>query len=107
MIDHRGVDVSDATIWRTLIRAGYSYKTVRMATAVCHMLTKPQITKAARERSAAKRAEYIEKISSFHANELIFIDESSFDKRTTNRLQGWGKVGERVIRRVHFHRGDR
>jgi hypothetical protein len=39
-----------------------------------------QITKAAREYSWDKRAEFLLNIIQYKSHELVFIDESSFDK---------------------------
>lgn len=92
MLQDRGLDVSISTIWRTLQDAGYSLKT---------------ITKAACERNYEKRARYVYEIMQYQPRELVFIDESSFDKRTCNRLRGWAKLGGRIIRPVFFLRGAR
>ena len=106
--NERNIDVSVSTIWRTLHRAGYSQKTVRICSWFpISNLTSEQITKAARERSWAKRADFIKEIVQYEPHELVFIDESSFDKRTSNRVRAWSKIGTRVIRPVFFYRGAR
>ncbi|PVF91778.1 hypothetical protein CPB86DRAFT_688557, partial [Serendipita vermifera] len=55
------VEVSISTIYRTLRRAG---------------LTRKTITKAARERDEAKRAEYQARIAKYHPQERVYVDES-------------------------------
>lgn len=104
----RNIDVGVSTIWRTLHKAGYSQKTVTIYTRFSiFCLTSKQITKAARERSWPKRADFIKEIVQYEPHELVFIDESLFDKRTSNRVHAWSKVGTRVIRQVFFYRGER
>lgn len=46
-------------------------------------------------------------MAGYNANELIFIDESSVDKRTAGRRGGWSKRGRRACSSVPFVRGTR
>ncbi|KAI5994818.1 hypothetical protein EDD15DRAFT_2431341, partial [Pisolithus albus] len=69
-----GVYVSHATVWRTLCRGGFTMK---------------KITRVSAERSAAKRAEYVTRIGAYRAEQLVFVDESSIDRRTTYRGHAW------------------
>ena len=39
-----------------------------------------QVTKAARERDSVKRASYVIEVSKYQRHELVFVDESSFDR---------------------------
>jgi hypothetical protein len=66
-----------------------------------------QITRAAAERDAAKRAAYMMEIADYEPEQLIFTDESYCDKRNTSRLTGWSKAGTRVCADVPFLRGRR
>ena len=67
-----------------------------------------QITKVAKERSVQKRTDYVHCIASkYIAEQLVFVDESSFDRRTTYRRQGWALQGQRAIRKTFFLRGKR
>ncbi|KAI0262505.1 hypothetical protein BGY98DRAFT_899212, partial [Russula aff. rugulosa BPL654] len=56
-----GVKVSDATVWRTLRRAGFTMK---------------KVTRVAIEHSAEKRSQYIARISAYRPDQLVFVDES-------------------------------
>ncbi|KAF8598999.1 hypothetical protein BDV93DRAFT_406239, partial [Ceratobasidium sp. AG-I] len=69
--ERRGIVVSLSTIWRSLQRCGYSMK---------------KMSKRAAERSNQKRLEYFALIGGTYTPEqLVFVDESSFDRRTTYR----------------------
>ncbi|KAF8834428.1 hypothetical protein BDN67DRAFT_868455, partial [Paxillus ammoniavirescens] len=59
-----GVQVSRATVWQTLHRAGFTMK---------------KITCVAAERSAEKHCKYIAKIGKYEPEQLVFVDESSVD----------------------------
>jgi hypothetical protein len=54
-----------------------------------------------------KQAKFLEEILQYKPHEYVFIDESSFDRRTSNRNRAWGIKGGRVIKKVHFLRGIR
>jgi hypothetical protein len=67
-----------------------------------------KLTHVAIERSAQKRAEYVYKIGLYYtADQLVFVDESSFDRRTTYRGKAWAIQGQRAIRKAFFVRGKR
>jgi hypothetical protein len=51
--------------------------------------------------------EYIEVISQYRADQLVFTDESYCDKRNTSRLTGWSERGTRAVVAVPFKRGRR
>jgi len=87
-----GIDVSRATVWRTLRRAGFTMK---------------KITRVAAERSAQKRLEYLARIGEYNAEQLIFVDESSVDRRTTYRQRAWSFRGTKAQRKAFFVRGRR
>ena len=42
-----------------------------------------QVTHVAAERSAVKRLDYMNRIGKYDAEQLVFVDESSVDCRTT------------------------
>jgi hypothetical protein len=65
------------------------------------------MTKAAIERDEVKRTKYLCEVGQYRADQLVFVDESSFDKRTTHRNYGWSLRGERATKRCHFIRGRR
>ncbi|KIL57687.1 hypothetical protein M378DRAFT_52852, partial [Amanita muscaria Koide BX008] len=87
-----GVQVSVSTVWRALTRGGYTMK---------------KMSRAAIERSADKRLEYIAKISEYNANQLVFVDESSVDRRTSYRGYAWSIRGTKAQRKAFFVRGHR
>jgi hypothetical protein len=65
------------------------------------------MTKAAIERDELKRTKYLCEVGQYQADQLVFIDESSFDKRTTHRNYGWSLRGECATMRCHFICGRR
>lgn len=67
-----------------------------------------QITKHALERCAEARAAYIIHIGNHYTPEqLVFVDESACDRRTTNRGYAYAIRGHRAIRKTFFFRGKR
>lgn len=71
-------------------------------------LHEQQVSKIALERSEAARNSYIYRIgSTYEARQLVFGDESSFDRRTTYRPYAWALKGRRAYRKVFFVRGKR
>jgi hypothetical protein len=63
------------------------------------------MTHLAAERSAEKRLDYITRISQYQANQLVFVDESSVDRRTTYRGRAWAIWGVAAQRKAFFVRG--
>jgi hypothetical protein len=60
------------------------------------------------EQNADKRAAYLYHIGAFYQPEqLVFVDESSCDRRTTYRKKAWAIRGQRAIRKAFFVRGQR
>jgi len=91
--DELKIKVSVSTIYRALCRAGYSLK---------------QSTKAAIERDWQRRATYLTTIGlCYEPNQLVFVDESACDRRTTYRRRAWAYCGFRAFRHAHFVRGKR
>jgi hypothetical protein len=66
-----------------------------------------QITRIAAERSAEKRLEYLARISAYHASQLVFVDESSVDCRTTYHGRAYSIRGSQAQRKAFFVRGRR
>jgi hypothetical protein len=54
-----------------------------------------------------KRREYLNRISQYSADQLVFVDESAVDRRTTYRGRAWSIVGTRAQRKAFFVRGRR
>lgn len=68
----------------------------------------PQISKRALERSEQWRMEYMTRIGTkYDADQLVFVDESSFDRRTSYRGYAWALKGRRAIRKCFYVRGKR
>lgn len=87
-----GVSVSLPTVWRALQRSGYTMK---------------KLTRVALERSVRKRADYIARIGHYNSEQLVFVDESACDRRTTYRGHAWAIKGRRAVRKAFFTRGKR
>ena len=64
-----------------------------------------QISRVAAECSAEKCLEYIGRISAYEPRQLVFIDESSVDRRTTYRGRAWSIRGTKAQRKAFFVRG--
>ncbi|WP_375333162.1 MULTISPECIES: IS630 family transposase [unclassified Candidatus Tisiphia] len=48
------------------------------------------------EASAEKRSEYLEKVSKYDKEQMVYLDESGID-RTICQDRGWGKIGELLV----------
>ena len=66
-----------------------------------------QITRIAAERSAEKRLDYLNRISAYDPSQLVFVDESSVDRRTTYRGRAYSIRGSQAQRKAFFVRGRR
>ena len=66
-----------------------------------------QLSRIAIERSAEKRANFAARIGTYDANQLVFVDESAVDRRTTYRRRAWAIRGKKATRKAFFCRGKR
>ena len=66
-----------------------------------------QLSRIAIERSAEKRANFAARIGTYDANQLVFVDESAVDRRTTYRGRAWAILGKKATRKAFFCRGKR
>ncbi|KAF7372167.1 hypothetical protein MVEN_00075800 [Mycena venus] len=67
-----------------------------------------KMTKVAIERSAAKRAKYRYHIELYYLpHQLVFVDQSACDRRTSYRGRAWEFRGYRAARKAFFIRGKR
>ena len=57
------------------------------------------------ERDEDDRLMFRHRIGMYNPVQLVFVDESSFDRRVTYRQYGWGEEGTRVYRKAYFARG--
>ncbi|KAF7372044.1 Tc1-mariner class transposase [Mycena venus] len=94
MLTQRGVDVSIATLLRTLRRLHFSRKCV---------------SPRALQRNDTLRSAYWIRIADLvpDPNMLMFIDEAAKNDHTTTRQKGWSLMGMRCIQRRAFVRGKR
>ena len=83
--EKHGVSVSASTIWRTLVKGGHSMKKVTsyINWAEYIRLTTTFSSCMALERSMEKRSIFATWIRTYEPNQLVFVDESSVDCRTT------------------------
>jgi hypothetical protein len=60
------------------------------------------------ERNETKRANYIYRMGlNYQPEQLVFVDESSFDRRATYRGYAYALKGQRALRKCFFLRGKR
>jgi transposase len=90
----RNVDVSVATVARSLARIRYTHKNVTVLAA---------------ERNELRRAAFMNHIAEIVMNNdmLMFTDESAKDWRTVACRHGWALAGQRCLQRQPFIRGER
>lgn len=70
-------------------------------------LTITQLSTPAKERDPEQRAQYMEAIAKYNADQLVFADESYYDNRDLKRLTGWSKAGTRATVSAPFQNGTR
>jgi len=67
-----------------------------------------EITKMALERNEEKWTEYAYRMGmTYLPDQLVFIDESSFDRRASSRTYGYAPKGYRARQKSFFIRGKR
>ena len=67
-----------------------------------------QITKAAMERSDSKRCQYMYRIGlNYQPDQFVFVDESSFDRRSTYRDYAYALKGQGALHKCFFVQGKR
>lgn len=89
---------------------GYTMKKVGTSKFICTLLSHffTQLTRLAMERSALKRCEYIQAVTTYFTPEqLVFVDESACDRRTMYRGRAWAIKGARAVHKCFFVRGKR
>ena len=73
-----------------------------------YILIVQQVTRPAIERDEEDRAQYQFIIGShYEPEQLVFVDESAFDRRVSRRSFAWAPLGCRARRRGFFIRGKR
>ena len=66
-----------------------------------------QLSIAALERSAERRAQYLFEISHHPPETLVLLDESACNRHTARRTCDWAPSGDRARRHDYFVRGTR
>lgn len=66
-----------------------------------------KLSRTAIERSEEKRQEFAHRIGTYDACQLVFVDESAVDRRTTYRGKAWAIRGRKASRKTFFCRGQR
>jgi hypothetical protein len=59
------------------------------------------------ERNEVKRRNYILRMATYTADQLVFVDESSFDRRAAYCGYAYALKGQRALRKCFFMRGKR
>ena len=59
------------------------------------------------ERNELLRGAFIASIGHYRTDQLIFMDESTKDARTSTRLYGYSKINSKAFKKVVFIRGKR
>ncbi|CAB4386724.1 unnamed protein product [Rhizophagus irregularis] len=77
-----GKRVSVPTLWRSLAYCG---------------ITRKKLQKAAAERNELLRSAFIASIGRYRIDQLVFMDESSKDERTSTRLYERGIIAVDII----------
>ena len=65
------------------------------------------MSKPAIERNENDRLNFIVHMSQYSPLQLVFSDESAYDRRTLSRRYGWNFKGRRACKRTFFIRGKR
>ena len=107
--ENHGVSIAMSTIWRTLVKGGYSMKKARSQTNWVEYVTNSmfQLSRTALERSIEKRSMFAARIGTYEPNQLVFVDESTVDHHTTYRGRAWAIRGTKATRKAFFCRGKR
>lgn len=106
----RDVGVSTSTIQRSLLRRGYTLKTVRLCVlsniVLSNAFVKP--TRVPLEADPDAQEAFLQTVELLYpAETLVFVDESACNRFTTQRKSAWALVGDRARRHDYFVRGTR
>ena len=91
LLQYRNIEVSLATVSRTLCRITLTHK---------------KISSEALERNELLRATWQAAYADIPAECCVWLDESSVDNRTNQCTSGWAEVGRACVRRELFIRGQ-
>jgi hypothetical protein len=87
----------------------FSTSTICRALKLDMKITRKVLAKRAREASSSEVEDYIGRLSPFYTNQdqLVFVDETSKDGRSSVRKYGWSRVGAPCVAKLPFTRGKR
>ncbi|KIK76296.1 hypothetical protein PAXRUDRAFT_170362, partial [Paxillus rubicundulus Ve08.2h10] len=92
-LDKLQMQLREATVWRALQRIEYTWK---------------KISKSALEHNESRQLQYMFNIDSeYNYEQLVFIDESAFDRHTTYRQYGRVLKGLQAQQKCFYVRGKR
>lgn len=109
LCDMHAINVSLATISRTLKRLGIGSKKVGISVVSTSSPLNPalELSKAAAERSEEARLAFRLQIGAESPERLVCADESAVNILTTYRQNGWAYRGMRARKKCKFIRGTR
>jgi hypothetical protein len=90
ILEKFNIEVSLATISRTLKRERISRKKV----FPLFNFSYSKLQRIAKERSAFLRAEWMQCLGEWQADQLVFLDESAINERSLDRKHGWAPIGQ-------------
>ncbi len=102
-----GKTASQVMVWRALQRAGYHIKRVCKGHICLSCLMLLQLIWAAIEHSIIKRAQYIQTITQYNSQQLVFVDKSATDRHTTYHGFAWAFQGWHAVQKAFFVQGWR
>lgn len=92
ILQAQGCDISMGSLKRAVHNMGYTHK---------------RVSQAALERSPILRARFLNIMVDYRLDQLIWLDETSKDDRTTIKKTGWSLSERRAHITAAFGRGDR
>lgn len=92
MLQAQGHHTLIPSLYRTINRLGYTYKKVSVAAA---------------KRNPLLRATYLNNVAMYRPEQLVFLDETAKDDRTTIKKSGWSYRGQDATVHERFGRGIR
>ena len=99
-----GVSVATSTIWRSLVKGGYSMKKACNWTYCTSVSEKPHLwlTCTVLEWSDEKTSIFATSIGTYEPNQLVFVNESAVDHHTTYREWAWMIHGMKAMQKAFF-----
>jgi len=70
-------------------------------------ISRKKLSKRAAESRSEDQSAFVAAASKFSTEQLVFLDETHYDRRSSQRKFGWGRKGNRVYQRGYFFRGKK